>query len=44
MSITGGWLCAGNKKLITMTEQNFFTCIETEWIRPSQRSEGNWRK
>jgi len=44
MCIMDGWLCAGNKKLITMTEQNFFTCIETEWIRPSQRSKGIWRK
>jgi len=50
MCIMDGWLYAGDKKLITMTEQNFFTCIETEWIRPSQRSarrvlpKGNWRK
>ncbi|MGC9424030.1 hypothetical protein [Vibrio sp.] len=50
MRIMNGWLYAGDKKLITMTEQNFFTCIETEWIRPSQRSarrvlpKGNWRK
>ncbi len=50
MCIMDGWLYAGDKKLITMTEQNFFTCIETEWIRPSQRSarrvlpKGKWRK
>jgi len=44
MCIKNGWLYANDKKLITITEQNFFTCIETEWIKPQQRSKGNWRK
>jgi hypothetical protein len=44
MTIKDGWLWEAGIKLPTLTEQDFFSCIETEWIRPQQRSKGNWRK
>lgn len=42
MSVSGGWLTANGKKIITYTEQDFFRAIETEWVRPDQREVGLW--
>jgi len=44
MCVKDGWLLDQGKKIPTLTEQHFYDAIETEWIRPQQRSKGIWER
>jgi len=42
--VKDGWLLINEKRIPTITEQQFFQAIEIDWIRPEQRTEGIWRR
>lgn len=42
MRIHDGWLWSNDKQMITLTEPNFYNCINTEWIRPEFRTAEVW--
>lgn len=44
MQVKDGWLWSNEKKIVTLTEPNFFASIETEWIRPDRRTADIWRR
>jgi len=44
MQVHDGWLWSRDKKIVTLTEPNFFSCIEAEWIRPEKRTAEVWRQ
>jgi DNA polymerase/3'-5' exonuclease PolX len=43
MCVRDGWLLCNTKKIITLTENNFFEAIDIEWIRPEERTGSIWR-
>ncbi len=44
MQVKNGWVCSKDKKIVTLTEPNFFTTIDTEWIRPDLRTADIWKR
>jgi DNA polymerase/3'-5' exonuclease PolX len=44
MCVKDGWLLCNKKKIITLTERNFYESIDMDWVRPEERKENVWRK
>lgn len=42
MRVKDGWLWSHERQMITLTEPNFYNCIEAEWIRPELRTAKVW--